>query len=56
MPQRRNRIYLVVDFTARRAGKVLFEQTGLRRDSPACGTPRKRTTDDVEGSAAGSAK
>ena len=55
MPQRRNRIYLVVDFAARRAGKVLFEQTGLRRNSPACGTPRKGTADDVEGSITGGA-
>ena len=55
MPQRRNRIYLVVDFTARRAGKVLFEQTGVRGDSPACGTPGQGTAADVEGSAAGSA-
>ena len=55
MPQRRNRIYLVVDFTARRAGKVLFEQTGVRGNSPACGTPGQGTAADVEGSVAGSA-
>ena len=55
MPQRRNRIYLVVDFAGRCAGKVLFEQAGLRGDSSACGTQRQGTAADVEGGAAGGA-
>ena len=32
-PQRRNRIFLVADFRGQSAGKILFERTGLRRDS-----------------------
>lgn len=32
VPQRRRRIFLVADFTARRAAQILFEPTRLRRD------------------------
>jgi DNA (cytosine-5)-methyltransferase 1 len=32
VPQRRRRIFLVVDFAGQRAGEVLFEPEGLRRD------------------------
>lgn len=33
VPQRRKRIYLVADFDGQRAGKILFEQEGLRGNS-----------------------
>ena len=33
VPQRRKRIYLVADFDGERAGKILFEQEGLRGNS-----------------------
>lgn len=33
VPQRRKRIALVVDFGGQRAGEILFEHTGVRRDS-----------------------
>lgn len=36
VPQRRKRIFLVADFTGRRAAKILFESTSLRRNSPPC--------------------
>lgn len=32
VPQRRKRIFLIADFASRRAGKILFESEGLRRD------------------------
>ena len=32
VPQRRRRIYLVADFRGERAGAILFERQGLRRD------------------------
>ncbi len=32
VPQRRRRIYLIADFRGERAGKILFERKGLRRD------------------------
>lgn len=34
VPQRRRRIFLVADFTARRAAQILFEPTSLRGNSP----------------------
>ena len=40
--QRRKRIFLVADFTGRRAGKILFEPASLRRNS-ATGTGEKQT-------------
>lgn len=55
MPQRRNRIYLVVDFAAGCAGEVLFEQPGLRGNPSPCGTQRQGTTADAEGGIGGSA-
>ena len=33
VPQRRKRIYLVADFGSERAGEILFEREGVRRDS-----------------------
>ena len=32
VPQRRRRVYLVLDLRGQRAGKILFERPGLRRD------------------------
>ena len=40
-PQRRRRIYLVLDLTSGCAEKVLFEREGLRGYSPESGTPWK---------------
>lgn len=50
VPQRRRRIYLVVDFAGRRAGDILFKRDGLRRYLAPGGETRKGTA----GSAAGS--
>lgn len=36
IPQRRKRIFLVTDFTGRRAAKILFEPASVRRNSPPC--------------------
>jgi DNA (cytosine-5)-methyltransferase 1 len=49
VPQRRRRIYLVADFRGECAGKVLFEQEGLRRHSATGGTPWERTSGDAAG-------
>ena len=55
MPQRRNRVYLVADLAGQRAGEILFEQEGLRRDSAQGGTAREGSAADVEGGFGGSA-
>ena len=55
VPQRRNRIYLVADFAGGCAGKVLFEQAGLRRHSEAGPTSWQGTSDDAERGLGGSA-
>ena len=58
VPQRRRRIYLVLDLRGQRAREVLFEREGLRRDFTKSGTPWQGTagdaanrsgTDDCEG-------
>ena len=49
VPQRRRRVYLVLDLRGERAGKVLFESEGLRRNPQACGTPWQATAGDAEG-------
>lgn len=54
VPQRRRRIYLVADFAGGRAGEVLFEREGLRRDHPACGAAWEGITADAAGGAGGS--
>ena len=54
VPQRRKRIYLVADFTGRRAGKILFERESMRGNSTESGTPRQETAADAPGSAGGS--
>lgn len=54
VPQRRRRIYLVADFRAERAPKILFEREGLQRDFKESGkaweaTPR--SSEDCTGAA-----
>ena len=58
VPQRRRRIYLVADFRGQRAGEILFEREGVRRNfatfktagQGAAGDAADRTgTDDCEG-------
>lgn len=56
VPQRRKRIYLVADFGSERAGKILFEQESVCRDSAESGSQRERTAEDSEGSVGGSIK
>ena len=52
VPQRRRRIYLVLDLTdGAGAGKVSFERDGLRGYFAEGRTPRKETAGDAEGSA-----
>lgn len=48
IPQRRRRIYLVLDLRGERAGKVLFEREGLRGYLETCGAQGKGTTPDAE--------
>lgn len=47
VPQRRRRIYLVLDLRGRRAGKVLFERKGLRGYFTEGRTPWKGTSSDT---------
>lgn len=47
VPQRRRRIYLVLDLRGRRAGKVLFERKGLRGHFTEGRTPWKGTASDI---------
>lgn len=49
VPQRRRRIYLVLDLGGRRAGKILFEREGLRGHFEAGRTPWESTSADVAG-------
>lgn len=48
VPQRRKRIYLVVDLTGQRAGEILFKSESLRRHTPQGEIPWKRTSGAVE--------
>ena len=48
VPQRRRRIYLVLDLTGERAGSVLFEREGLRRHLAESGTARQTVAGDAE--------
>lgn len=45
-PQRRRRIYLVLDLTGGRAEKVLFERPGLRGHSEESGAPKEGASED----------
>lgn len=51
VPQKRRRIYLVLDLRGQCAGKISFEREGLRRYFAASEAPRKGTAADVAGSA-----
>lgn len=53
MPQRRNRVYIVLDLGGQRAGKVLFEQDGLRGNPSQSGEAREDAAAHAEGSAGG---
>ena len=50
VPQRRKRIYLVADFAAASAGKILFESEGVSGYSSQSFCPWKGTAGDFEGS------
>lgn len=49
-PQRRRRIALVADLGGRCAPEILFERTGLHRDTPQSGEERKAAPGHAEGS------
>lgn len=51
VPQRRKRIYLVADFTGRRAGEILFKPESLRGDSPKSRETRESASADAVGGA-----
>lgn len=51
VPQRRRRIYLVVDLGGERAGEILFEREGLRRDPEQSREARKGAAAAAVGSA-----
>lgn len=50
VPQRRKRIYLVADFGSERAGQILFEREGVRRDHQPGEETGKRTSGHAGGS------
>lgn len=54
VPQRRRRIFLVIDFEGQRAGKVLFESEGVPRDHQPGESPGKSAAADAPGSLGGS--
>ena len=54
VPQRRKRIYLVADFGSERAGEILFERDGVRKNSAKDAETQKRVSADASGSAEGS--
>ena len=54
VPQRRNRIFLVVDFDGHRAGKVLFESESVSRDHQPSEPTREGAPANASGSAGGS--
>ena len=51
VPQRRRRIFAVLDFGSERAGEILFERTGLPRDSEPSEEAGEGTTADAVGRA-----
>ena len=51
VPQRRRRIYLVLDLTGQRAGEILFKLPGLRGYFETGGTPWQGTASNAPGSA-----
>ena len=51
VPQRRRRIYLVLDLTGQRAGEILFKREGLRGHFETGGSPWQGTAADASGGA-----
>lgn len=51
VPQRRRRIYLVLDLRGQRAGEILFKREGLRGYSSPGGATGERTSSDAAGGA-----
>lgn len=49
VPQRRRRIYLVLDLTGQRAGEILFKRPGLRGHFETSGAPCQGTSANVPG-------
>ena len=49
VPQRRRRIYAVLDLGSERAGEILFERTGLPWDTQSCGAEGQGITTDAVG-------
>ncbi len=47
VPQRRNRIFLVADFTGKRAGKILFVEPSLPRNTETGGETGEEITRDI---------
>ena len=56
VPQRRKRIYLVADFTGRRAGEILFKQESLRGDLSQGNEKGQGATADAVGGIDGSGR
>ena len=54
VPQRRRRIFLVVDLDGQRAGEILFKPDSLRRHTPKSRTPWKNFTEATKVSIGGS--
>jgi DNA (cytosine-5)-methyltransferase 1 len=54
VPQRRKRIYLVADFTGRRAGEILFKPDSVRRDTAQGAETGQGVTADAVGGVDGS--
>lgn len=54
VPQRRRRIYLVVDLGGECADEILFERTGVSGNSEPCGAAREKTAGDAGRSVDGS--
>ena len=50
VPQRRRRIYAVLDLGGQSAPEILFKPKGLRGDSQACGTAGESAADHADGS------
>ena len=50
VPQRRKRIYLIVDLTGQRAGEILFKSESLRRHTPQSQVPWERASGKTENS------
>ena len=54
VPQRRRRIYLILDLADERAGEILFERDGMSGDPESCEEAREKPSDNDAGGAGGS--